>query len=784
MSATHRTRTPGTGLLVDAVVLGATTALALLPLAPVYGLRAVLPAVLGGAALGAGAAAVGVLRRWGVLVTTAVLLTVYVLAGAALATPTTTVLGVVPTADSVVLLLSGAITVWKEVLTLDPSLGGSGNLLVAPYLLGLAGSALAVSVARRTGSRRGAWAALVPLVVLALSVLLGTKATVQPVVAGVLLVLLLAPWVAARRGTLAPRRVVAAAVMVVAVAAGGASAGPVLGQDRPRLVLRDELVPPFDPKDHASPLSAFRRFVKEWKETDLVTVRGLPEGAGVRLATMDAFDGVVWNVAGAEQADASGQFRRVGETIATGVRGEHARVEVEVHHVPSVWLPTVGYAERFDFVGAGALRLQGDLRYNDATGTAVLAGGVPDGTRYVVDTVVPPAPDVEEVGNASAGGVRLPEPEAVPEAVPLFAGEIAGTATSPALIAEALEQGLRERGWFSHGLVDSGDAPSLSGHGADRVTTLLTADLMVGDAEQYASAMALMAREMGLPARVVLGLRPDEEEAGAPEVTLTGDDVDAWVEIHFSGYGWVPFFPTPDESKTPREDTPQEQSEPQPQVMQPPPPPPDPVTPPDDDTEQPRTDTPPEPPTADDPLGPVLVLVGILVVPLVVIFGPLLLVAAAKARRRTRRRTAPRTVDRVVGGWEELLDHAYDLRRPAPERATRRETAVHLAGVFAPPGDQPPTRRRSGVGGPVAGLAAGADALVFGPGDPSPEQVDAYWAQVDAAVRAMHAAVPTRHRVRARWSTASLRARRRAARQARRTARLDAAPRATAGRTD
>ncbi|WP_199425043.1 transglutaminase-like domain-containing protein [Actinotalea solisilvae] len=795
-------RRQGTHPLVDAAVIALTTALALLPLVPVYGLRAALPPIVGGVLLGSGTALVAAGRRWGVLVTAGVAITVYLLAGGALAAPTTTVLGVVPSVDSLVLLLSGAVTVWKQVLTLDPSLGGSGNLLVAPYLLGFAATALGVGVARRTSPRQGAWAALAPLLVLGLAVLLGTKQTVAPVAAGVALVLLLAPWVAHRRGTLAPRRLVSLAVMAAVVVASGALAGPLLGQDRPRFVLRDELVPPFDPEDHPSPLSGFREFVKEWEDTDLVTVTGLPAGTPVRLATMDAFDGVVWNVAGSESAEGSGQFRRVGETITTSVRGERTEVEVEVHQLPSVWLPTVGYSERFDFQGPDALELSGDLRYNDATGTAVLADGIPAGTRWTAEVVVPSVPEDEEIGSASVGSVRLPEPQAVPEAVPLFAGELAGTASSPVLIARTLEQGLVERGWFSHGITESGDYPSLSGHGADRVTTLLTDDLMVGDGEQYASAMALMARQMGLPARVVLGFVPGGGDAdgedgagdgasadeGAPAagepVTITGADIQAWVEISFAGHGWVPFFPTPDESKTPREDTPQEQSEPQPQVVQPPPPPQDPVTPPDDDTEQPRTDSPLDVPPPPNLWLPVLVLAGSVLVPTLLLLAPFVVIAVAKGRRRSRRRTEGPPVGRVVGGWEEVLDEARDLRRPPPDLATRRETAVHLATAFAATGkDAAPAdlrgRRAAGVGGPVAGLAAGADAIVFGPGEPTPQQVEAYWAQVDATVRAMQAAVPGGQRLRARYSTRSLRARRRAEREARRAARAASRPKPT-----
>lgn len=763
----------GPSRTVTTVVLVVATALALLPLVPVFGMAAVVAPVVGGLLAGAALALVSARLRWSVLVTAAAAVVVYLVIGTPLAVPSGAVAGVLPSVDSLVLLLTGAVTVWKQVLTLDPSLGAAGNLLVAPLLLAFLGTLGALGVALRT--RWGAWAAVVPVVVLGLSVLLGTKETVAPVAAGLVLVGLLLTWASWQAGTLHPRRLVALGMMTALVAVVGAAGGTALGEQRPRFVLRDELVPPFDPRDHPSPLSAFRRYVKEWKETDLVTVRGLPEDAYVRLATMDAFDGVVWNVAGADAAEGSGQFRRVGETIAPTVRGEEVEVDIEVHDLPSVWLPTVGYATEVEFRGPDAAALRESLRYNDATGTAVLTDGLPRSTRYTVRAVVPEIPSDDEVSAAGVASVSLPDPVSVPDAVPLFAGEIAGTATSPGLIALSLESGLAEQGWFSHGL--NGETQSFSGHGADRLTTLLTGDLMVGDAEQYASAMALMAREMGLPARVVLGFVPEgtegsgvdedadggeqaeEAPAVAEEITITGDDIQAWVEIDFVGHGWVPFFPTPPESKTPEQDTPEEESEPEPQVRQPPPPPEDPVRPPDDDTEQPQTQDSDESSRDDATWRLILTVVVAVVLPLALLVLPVLLVLAAKDRRRRRRRTAGDGVARVVGGWDEVLDLARDLRHPSRPTATRRETAVELASAF---GSGPRTGRsaRPPVGGSVAVLAAGADAAVFGAGDPPDDQVEEYWRQVDVALEGLRESVPRGRRLRARLSLASLRARR------------------------
>lgn len=99
---------------------------------------------------------------------------------------------------------------------------------------------------------------------------------------------------------------------------------------------------------------------------------------------------------------------------------------------------------------------------------------------------------------------------------------------------------------------------------------------MVGDSEQYASAMALMARSLGLPSRVVLGFLPKDdegeisesrtEEQGKTTITkFTGNDVTAWVEIKLDSYGWVAFYPTPKETKVPDEN--QNLTPPNPQTL-------------------------------------------------------------------------------------------------------------------------------------------------------------------------------------------------------------------------
>jgi transglutaminase-like putative cysteine protease len=766
--------------VVDVLVLAAAVAAALTPLLPVYGGGVLLAPVLGGVVLGA---AVGVLgARWSPLVVTAVLVVVGLVAGGPLATPDAS--GALPTPASVLAVLRGSVLGWKDALTLQPPLGGSGWLLVPPYLLALVGTAVAVRLALGSG-RAAPAAALVPPVCLTAAVLLGTHETVAPVAVGTALAVVLLVWASWRAGRLRARRTVALVALVGVAGAAGVGAGAVVADHRDRYVLRDALVPPFDPRDYASPLSAFRAYVKDDDTVELFTVAGLPEGARVRLATFDRFDGVVWNVAGDGSSRASGEFRRVGETIGTPTDpagdGTPVEVEVRVEDLSGVWLPTVGDAVAVRFADAAD---QARLRFNDATGAAVLTGGLAPGLTYTLDAVLPAEPDDTTIGGAAASSLDLPEPQAVPDAVASAAADAVRDAETPVQVARALEQVLAEQGFFSHGLTEQGDYPSLSGHGADRVAALLGGELMVGDDEQYASAMALMARDLGLPARVVLGFVPDDDEdaEGAGDAadaddpadpaaprTVTGADVRAWVEIAFTGYGWVPFDPTPPESQTPQDETETSTADPEPQVAQPPPPPADPVDPPEDDTEQPQTQD-----SADEAARPLWLTVALGAAAgsgiLLVLLAPFLVIAALKARRRRRRRRDPEPLRRVVGGWQEVLDLATDLRRDVDPVATRREGARALDLAFAgadPAGASGPAPAAVEAGAAVVALAERADAAVFGPAAPTAGEARDYWAQVDRALARMRAATPRKQRWRGRITTRSLRRTRRAARRER-----------------
>ncbi len=66
-----------------------------------------------------------------------------------------------------------------------------------------------------------------------------------------------------------------------------------------------------------------------------------------------------------------------------------------------------------------------------------------------------------------------------------------------------------------------------------------------GYCSQFATAMAVMARHVGLPARVAAGYLPGYIDPLTGAHIVRVGDAHAWVEIYFQRHGWVAFDPTP-----------------------------------------------------------------------------------------------------------------------------------------------------------------------------------------------------------------------------------------------
>jgi len=720
---------------------------------PTFGGPAHLVAAVGGLALGMGIAAVGAWLRWGALVVAAVTVAVYFVFGAALALPQTALLGVVPGVESLRQLALGVVTSWKQLLTTVAPVSAADGFLVVPFLMLLVAGVLTTSLALRL--RQPGWALIPAAAAVAGEIALGTSQPAAPVVQGVVFAVVAVAWLALRqawaptqaaislgetgaaprhaglRRALAGGGIVALAVVVGVVASG------FVAPASPRYVLRDVVIPPFDIQDYPSPLQSYRAYVRDDRDTTLFTVSGLPRDARVRLATMDAYSGTVYNVSDSGFGSSSA-FGPVRQNMSPDAAGTPATVHVQVGALSGVWLPDVGAVQSVAFDGAHADDLRRTAHYNESTSTGVVTAGLTKGDAYDLRTVVAAQPSDASLGKTPFAPVKMPKQEGVPQAFAAIAAKATADAETPVQQVRALQKFLADGGYFSHGL--EGEVRSLAGHGAARISTLLQSEQMVGDDEQYAVAMALLAGELGIPARVVMGFYPDRDRVGDPVYRATGDTLHAWVEVAFRGVGWVSFDPTPPKDRVPTDQTTKPRTEPKPQVLQPPPP-----------DQQPADDPPTVPAdrgSKDDKGADLSVLFGILgatgvgILILGILAAPFIAIGILKATRRRRRREAERPVDRISGGWDELVDRAVDFGTPVRGGATRAEDAAAVGTAFAEPR--------------VATLARRADAEVFGPADPTPDDVDEFWRQVDDIVGDMGRDASAFGRLRARFALRSL----------------------------
>ncbi|MGA0568785.1 transglutaminase-like domain-containing protein [Rathayibacter sp. KR2-224] len=727
---------------------------------PVYQNSDFVVMAIGAIGVAAAVAVCGAVWRWSSLVTTLVALIAFLALGVPLAIPGETLWRVLPTWRGLVDLVAGLALSWKQLVTITVPVGSYQALLIPAYVLAFAGTVVTLTVALR--SKVPELALVAPLVVFTSAVVLGSETIATPLaltmaVAALSVVWLI--WMRRRRRisrlvslssehadgvrrserSFAAARSVAIAVLAVAlalVAAAGVASG--LPPVAARTVARSATTPPFDPRNYPSPLSGFRSYLQPAGAGDaLFTVQGVGDVRRLSIATMDTYDGVVYTV-GASQGD-SGAFARIPDTLsvaaASGARARTHTLDITVDGLAGPWLPTFGQLEHISFGGSSPDSLREGFYYNPTTATMAEISTLRSGDSYRITAVATPTKTFAQLVDARPGDAQLPALDVVParldDTLHRYEG---GSVSAGAKLANALRK-LADTGYISHGI--GKDVKSLSGHGADRIDSLLTEQPMVGDQEQYAVAAALMARRIGFPARVVLGFAVPQK-AGST-VTLTGADVTAWIQVQTAKDGWVDVDPNPQVRPIPQKQPDQPKQISRPQSV---------VEPPKDNTDH-EQNPPPQAHVAQQRdnrmpawlsiLLATLIVFGWVLLVIALVVSPFLAVIAAKwQRRRTRRspRVLPR--GRISGAWREFADMAVDHGYIPPGTATRSEVAKT-------------------VGGPRGVLlAAVADRSAFGKAEPTEEDAEQVWRAVDELRRDLDGRTGRWGRLRARISLRSL----------------------------
>lgn len=258
-----------------------------------------------------------------------------------------------------------------------------------------------------------------------------------------------------------------------------------------------------------------------------------------------------------------------------------------------------------------------------------------------------------------------------------FLPETVVQAPSPYEQAVALQEWLRSQA-FTYSLelapVPAGLSPS------EAASTSLARFLRSkrGYCVQFATTMALMARVVGIPSRVVTGFLPGTREG--EQWVVRAKDAHAWPELYFPGVGWLPFEPTPADRavQTPEYSTPSSAATAVPRAGSPTTEP-EPVPAASDPALDPRDRDSTNPNLAGEgnaqgwPGWLWLLLTGLGVLGLLLVLP----VTAWLTRRRevTRARTE---ADRVEAHWRGLTSQLADLGLTIPVSMTVPEQRTHL----------------------------------------------------------------------------------------------------------
>lgn len=429
----------------------------------------------------------------------------------------------------------------------------------------------------------------------------------------------------------------------------------------------------------ANPMVDLRRDLLHSEDRPLLRVRtDNPDPSYLRIAALNRYSEEEWSTGNrAIPEDQQAQGRLPDQGIDPSVPRTRYLTDVSVMiGFASPWLPTAYPIER--------ITAPGDWRYDLATFDFLAADDDLDtgGINYQMTELALDL-DAESLADAPSWSGRVSRdfidlPDDFPSFVRTLAQEVTRDVPSRYEKAVALQDWFRVDGGFEYSL-EAADA----GNGTDELVAFLTEGDggRVGYCEQFAASMAVMARSLGIPARVAVGfLKP--EQIGPETFEYSSDDLHAWPELYFSGAGWVRFEPTPGDRA---EDVPSYTEQDLPVVE----PSQDPNQ--TQNTQDPNQDLDPNQqpdpgaiPGADssqqggDGIAWRRVIVVLALLLVIVLLG-----LAPRLVRRVRSRE--RLTGAIEPAWAEVRATALDLGVPWPEHRSPRETSRHLVAYLGAP---------------------------------------------------------------------------------------------------
>lgn len=273
--------------------------------------------------------------------------------------------------------------------------------------------------------------------------------------------------------------------------------------------------------------------------TSLTYTTELDSPPYLKVATLRDFSGRTWRP---ETEVGLGDQNEGQVALRSDIEVETVRTTISIRNLRSSMLP-VPYPALPSIVG-----LDGEWRLNRVGLTLTSTTDDSRGQIYTVRSLDrrPTAEQMRSIDTFIGSSLEpyLELPANMPRVIADTASSVTEGADNDYDRARALQSWFRSDGGFTY----SETAPvaeDYDGNGVDVIAKFLR--VKSGYCVHFSSAMAVMARSLGIPARIAVGYAPGTSigsKGGLSEYEATSDDLHAWPELYFQGVGWVPFEPT------------------------------------------------------------------------------------------------------------------------------------------------------------------------------------------------------------------------------------------------
>lgn len=456
----------------------------------------------------------------------------------------------------------------------------------------------------------------------------------------------------------------------------------------------------------------------------------------LRMVALEQFDGVTWRPAPNELPVPATESIGIPD-VPDVADVREVIYDVSITGLENPSLPVPYAAARLEGIDG---ELDPGWVWDPFTRTVNGAGLSSQDTSYRVTSyqVAPTRDELRAASDALDSSVEdlLVLPAGITPDLDRLAQEVTRDARTPYAKAQAMVKWFTQDGGFVYSTAVT------TPEGADPLQSFL--DERIGYCQQFAGTMALMARAVGIPSRVVVGFTGGRQEGD--ERVVYARNAHAWPELWFEGIGWVWFEPTPRSDAGGGVAQP-DYAEPRDEANG------------DDATgqndAQPGADRriPPEEreglgavpqSSASGPAFPIwAVLVPVLLIALLACAPSI-----AIAWRRRRRLQGATPAARVEGAWSELADDVRDLGWSWPLSATPRNAARGLARQVRMNEDELDALSR---------LATAVERVRYAPAQPAVPTADDLRRDMRSVLQGVRRATARGDRVRARLMPTSLR---------------------------